>query len=80
MDEGIGAQMRPLQEISACGKWVLAESCEPRIPDHEGHLLACNVFSGNDEVTFILAVCRVKHNDEFAVAECMNCVLDAVEA
>ena len=41
------------------------EEAGPRVPDHEGHLLGRDGLRGDDEVALILAVCRVKDDDEF---------------
>ena len=48
--------------------------------DHKGHLLACDVFGGDYEITLNLSVCRVKYNNKFAVVEGINRILDTVEA
>lgn len=49
------------------------------MPDHEGHLLRRDVLGRDDEVALILAVRRVEDDDELAVSECADGVLDAVE-
>lgn len=49
------------------------------MPDHEGHLLGRDVLRRDDEVAFVFAVRRVEDDDELAVLERADGVLDAVE-
>ena len=49
------------------------------MPDHKGHLLRRDILGRDDEVAFVLAVRRVEDDDEFAVLEGAEGVLDAVE-
>lgn len=49
------------------------------MPDHEGHLLGRDVLRRDDEVAFVFAIRRVEHDDELAVPERVDGVLDAVE-
>ena len=51
----------------------------PCVSDHEGHFLCRDIFGGNDEVSFIFAIGRVEHNNEFPVAEGADCGVNAVE-
>ena len=51
----------------------------PCMPDHERHLLCCDVFSSNNKVAFILTVCRIQDNDEFAPSKSAQGLLDTVE-
>lgn len=45
------------------------------VPDHEGHLLGCDIFRCDDEVAFVFTVCRVEDYDEFAFACRTSCWL-----
>lgn len=49
------------------------------MPDHEGHLLGRDVLRRDDEVALVFAVRRVEDDDELAVSERADGVLDAVE-
>ncbi len=49
------------------------------MPDHKGHFLRRDILGRDDEVAFVLAVRRVEDDDEVAVLEGAEGVLDAVE-
>lgn len=51
----------------------------PCMPNHESHLLSCNVFCGNDKIPLIFAIGRVKDYDEFTVSECTDGIFNAIE-
>ena len=77
----MGAQMSPLE------RFTLVEAREqtnivkhlPCMPNYESHLLSRNVFCGNDKVSLIFAIGRVKHYDEFTVPEGTDGILNAIE-
>lgn len=45
---------------------------KPRVTDHEGHFFCGHRFRCDDEIAFVLAVHRIKDNDEFAIS-CSSC-------
>ena len=49
------------------------------MPNHECHLLGCNVFCGDDKVPLIFAIGRVEDYDEFTVPERANGIFNAIE-
>ena len=51
-----------------------------RVFEHEIHLFGRDFFCGHDEVAFVFAVFVVHHDYEFAFAEVLDCLLDAVKS
>ena len=70
----MGAQMRPLWGLRLVeGAGGEGAELVPCVSNHEGHFLRRDILSGNDEVSFIFAIRRVEHDDEFPVAEGADC-------
>lgn len=51
-----------------------------RVSDHECHFLGRDILGGDDQISFVLAVLGIQHDDELAVAEGFDRRLDRVKS
>jgi hypothetical protein len=64
---GVGDKWEGLYCVGILCKYWWWVALLPRITDQEGHLRGCDGLSGDDQVAFILAILRIKDNDEFSI-------------